>query len=401
MVDSTQSSRKSSPAPPNPSASYQHATKRFKTGNEVSTPTSSSTTASKPGNAPPNATGSSALDPDTLSDVLLSAGVDLKEEESFLSRSIYGGSSALNRSATSGTGTSGQGGSHLSNDSSSGQRGSISSSVTISGPSKTSGSGDVDDGTLPPILERIYKYQEQNRAAPFLDPGRLQLILSNHAKDSGVTLPTDVKELEAMLYLVSYSCKEWVSDILTNALVLSRHRRRARTGVYSDVSRALRKIANQEKTEEDKRAEKKAQLLAQGEENGLNGENKGSGEGKAKGDNASAGDDHKDGSSKRGKNASAVDEINYSVTNATVNMMTLGGSKRKYSWLTEGASGGGNAGGSGGNRGLGTGLRSDGTARFREVREEQTLVVRDLLGALEHQRAGVHKTLLKGYTKRY
>lgn len=81
-------------------------------------------------------------------------------------------------------------------------------------------------------------------------------------------------------------------------------------------------------------------------------------------------------------------------------MMTLG-SKRKYSWLTEGAGGGGASGGAATttHRATGSGLRSDGSVRYREAREEQGLVVRDLLAALEHQRTGVINTVMKGYAK--
>lgn len=119
-------------------------------------------------------------------------------------------------------------------------------------------------------MERIYKYQQEHQGVPFLDPGRLQLILDNEAQDAGLNLPPDAKEMEAILALISYACQEWVSDVVTSALVLSRHRRRSRNNVHSDVSRALRSIAQTEKEVEDKRLARKAVLLGDNESDNEN-----------------------------------------------------------------------------------------------------------------------------------
>lgn len=48
------------------------------------------------GNVVQGSAPSSSVDPEMLSDALLSAGVDLKEEESLLSRSLYGTGAAQN-----------------------------------------------------------------------------------------------------------------------------------------------------------------------------------------------------------------------------------------------------------------------------------------------------------------
>lgn len=319
---------------------------------------------------------SSSVDPEMLSDALLSAGVDLKEEESLLSRSLYGTGAAQNGPSR-----------FLGQSSASGL------SEAVNGPRQNE---TADKGTgpapLPSVLERIYKYQQEHQNVPFLDPGRLQLILENEAKDSGLSLPPDSKEIEAILSLISYACQEWVSDVVISALVLSRHRRRSRNNVHSETSRALRAIAQKEKESEDKWLVRRAAIL---------GENEFENEGLEKPSKKEKTNDDGDGESKgkRGRNA-ANEEINYSAANATVNMMTLG-TKRKYSWLLDGAGGAKTDGsmGPGGLKATGAGMRSDKSVRYREAREEQGLVVRDLLAALEHQRTGALSTLLKGYAK--
>lgn len=329
-----------------------------------------------------------------LSDALLSAGVDLKEEESLLSRSLYGaGSGAARSSATFTTGAGG---------------GLGSSAIGGTAGDSSSGTGGTGAAVLPSLLDRIYQYQQTHQQVPFLDPGRLQYILDSHAHDIGLSLSKDSREVDAIMTLISYACQEWVSDIVTTSLVMSRHRRRSRNNAHSEVSRALRGIAQKDKDEDEKRLIRKAQIIGENEENGdASGKGaSGSGAASSKKERAGADDDGNDeGTKTRGRGrGTQPDEINYSAANATVQMMTLG-SKRKYSWMTEGAGAGAGAGGAGGAgpgasmRGTGVGLRSDNTVRYREVREEQGLVIRDLMMALEHQRAGVLGTIMKGYAK--
>ncbi|VVT53997.1 uncharacterized protein SAPINGB_P003855 [Magnusiomyces paraingens] len=389
---SAYSSKRTSPAP-----ASQPVPKRVKVSNESSSPSiiNSSHGPIIPGTG--NAPSSSSLDPEMLSDALLSAGVDIKEEESLLSRSLYGsGTSSGSKYSTSITSGVGSGGTSFNDGGINGHI--LKESYGVSAP------------VLPPLLERIYEYQQRRNQTPFLDPGRLQYIFNSHAHDMGLSLSKDIREVDAMLTLISYSCQEWLSDIITSSLVISRHRRRSRNNVHSEVSRALRNIAQKEKEDEEKRLVRKAQKIGENDENGegkgASGNGSGSGLSKKERNNADDSNTNEEGTKARGRGrGTQSDEINYSAANATVQMMTSG-SKRKYSWLTEGTNTGGvgnatNAAGSALNiRGSGAGLRSDGTVRYREVREEQGLVVRDLILALEHQRAGVLNAILKGYSKK-
>lgn len=187
-----------------------------------------------------------------------------------------------------------------------------------------------------------------------MDTAAAELNLSPNPSDQNV------------LKLISFACEEWIKDILGTAIVLSRHRRRSRNTVHSDVARALRGIAQKDKDTEYQRIAKK--LTNQGPDTGKDGP--------------------------EDKKAALSEDNLYKAANATALMMTSG--KRKYSWMTGGTAGGAAGGGA---RAIPGTQRSDSGVRFREAREEQGFVLRDLLGAMEEQRVGVERALQKGYAK--
>ncbi len=194
----------------------------------------------------------------------------------------------------------------------------------------------------------------------------------------------------AVLKLISLACEDWIKEVVHTAVILSRHRRRSRnTGAHSEISKALRQLAQRDKDREYQRIAQK--LTAS------------NGSGSGSGDGSGGKDDDKKGA---GGSASAAlsEESQYKAANATALMMTSG--KKKYSWMVGGGAGAGGAGAgkdghdrSRGALGGAGNQRSDGGIRYREAREEQGLVLRDLLGAMEEQRVGVEKALQKGYAR--
>lgn len=320
-----------------PSLPMQPAIKKLKAGDGAAQTGGPAT-----GSAPNN------VDPEALSDALLSAGVDLKEEETIMSLSL---SSSSKPASTSYGGYSG------------GYMGSASGSGGLALSSTTAGlyGGDLSTGTAAAAAAAA---NQPPLYTPFLELARLRVMLDAAASEHSLGAnPTNDPQV---LQLISYACEEWIKDILDKAIVLSRHRRRSRNTVHSDVGRALRGLAQKDKDTEYQRIAKK--LTHQGPDGAKD-----------------LGDDKK----------TAMSEDNqYKAANATALMMTSG--KRKYSWMTGGAGGGP---GGGGARAIAGAQRSDGGVRFREAREEQGLVLRDLLGAMEEQRVGVERALQKGYTK--
>uniref|UniRef100_A0A060T0M6 Transcription initiation factor TFIID subunit 4 n=1 Tax=Blastobotrys adeninivorans TaxID=409370 RepID=A0A060T0M6_BLAAD len=267
------------------------------------------------GGAPP----APSMDPDQLSDALLSAGVDLKEEENLLSSSLSIADASRQHAGMYGA-----------------------------GPDASAAYG-----------------RYVSPATEFLNAQILRQLVRKSASDEGVRYLSE-KDSEIVRFL-SVACQEWLSDIITNAVVLNRHRRRSRNDVHSDISRALRNIAIKDKEREERRLAERALQESAREAGG-------------------------DGSEKGAKKSAAVnEETQYRAANATAAMMT---GKKKYSWLTGGA---GASPGAGAPR-PGAG-RSDSGINYREAREEPQLALRDLLGALEERRFGVEGALVKGYAK--
>lgn len=275
-----------------PPTSVFPAAKRLK-NDEVSTS----------GGATPSSSSGPPVDPDQLSDALLSAGVDLKEEENLLSSTLQAPDSARLDS----------------------RNGSIS----------------------------VYP-QTKLVVTNLLDTKNLQNIVRKTSTEMGIKHVYD-KEQDIST-LLSLSCEEWLSDIITDAIVLSRHRRKSRNDVHSNLSRVLRNIAIKDKEREDQANARKAVLQP---------------------DSQAAQEDKKNTS----------EETQYRQANLTASMMT---GKKKYSWLT------GSGPGNNPNR---TDFRADSHIRFREAREEPGIALRDLLGALEEKRFGVEKAIIKGYAR--
>lgn len=242
--------------------------------------------------------GGQPLDPDQLSDVISAVGLDLKQEEALLQ-------------------------------------------------------GGVPQGGYG---QQQYGYRQQGHA--LLDQKRVAYTVRQLSQEAGLRFNSDRAGETALL--ISHACEEWLNQILTQALVLSRHRRRSRNSVHSSLSRALKNIAVKDKEREDKRTERKNLL-------GL---------------------DHSEPES-----AANPDDQQHRAANMTAAMMSSG--KKKYSWMAGGV--GASAGGMG--RMQQGGGRGDSSIKTREAKEEPGVALRDLLGALEKERAGVEKAVVKGYAK--
>ncbi|KAG5363697.1 Transcription initiation factor TFIID subunit 4 [Yarrowia sp. B02] len=239
------------------------------------------------------------LDPDQLSDVISAVGLDLKQEEALLQQGVPQG-----------------------------------------------GYG----------VPQQFGYRQQGHA--LLDQKRVAYTVRQMSTEAGLRFNSDRAGETALL--ISHACEEWLNQILTQALVLSRHRRRSRNSVTSSLSRALKSIAVKDKEREDKRAERKNLL-------GL---------------------DHAEPES-----AANPEDQQHKAANMTAAMMSSG--KKKYSWMAGGV--GASAGGM--RMGQTGGGRGDSAIKTREAKEEPGVALRDLLGALEKERAGVEKAIVKGYAK--
>lgn len=201
---------------------------------------------------------------------------------------------------------------------------------------------------------------------PFLHPEQVSNYMRKVGKEQNFNLtPTKNPEI---LDMMSSACENYMKDILTNAIVISRHRRKAvkiNSGRRSEVSAALRAIALIQKKEEERRVKKRIAL-------GLEKEDY--------------------------ENKIDSEETLHRASNVTAGLRA--GSKKQYGWLTSSV-----------NKPTSLGAKSSGkvasdiTARgesglkFREAREEPGIVMRDLLFALENRRNGVQTIISKGYAK--
>ncbi|KAK9458737.1 transcription initiation factor TFIID component TAF4 [Lipomyces oligophaga] len=290
-----------------------------------------------PANAPV-ASGGSGLakeDPSVMSDAIISAGIDLRAEEELLLAGPRTHGSMGNTGPPIGTGyrANSMGGQQLMyND--------------------------------PALMQR---------RTPFLN---LQAVPTAAAVALSAT--GEGRGNDAMM-LISLACKEWLSDILTAAIITARYRRdsgirSSSTSNASDVAKALRQIAIRDKELEDKYQLEKAQLEIR------------------------MGSDSK---------PHASEEVMHRQTNATAAMMVSGGRRKKYSWMTGTAGGAGgvsSVNSSPGTPGVGSrdsaGLSSNNHGiRIREAREEPGVVMRDLLYVLENERDAVRNLIMKGWCK--
>lgn len=141
-------------------------------------------------------------DPDKLSDALLSAGVDIREEEALLSSTV----------------------------------------------ARAKAAGQSAIQTVP-------------EHPPFLHPKNVSDYMKRVASEQN--FHQEFSKNPEILGLMSTACELYMKDIVTNSLTLSIHRRRAvrlNTGRRSEVSRALRDLALRQKVQEEKRVQRRIAL---------------------------------------------------------------------------------------------------------------------------------------------
>ncbi|SCU81733.1 LAMI_0B07448g1_1 [Lachancea mirantina] len=250
---------------------------------------------------------SKITDPDKLSDALLSAGVDIREEEALLS-----------------------------------------STVSMGKPGATAANTQIP--SHPPVLH------------PAHVAGYMKKVAGEQNFYQDFSKSTDV------VGMVSAACETFMRDIITNSLVVSRHRRRSvklNVGRKSEVSRLLRDLAVKQKEQEERRVKRRIAM-------GLEKE---------------AAEDKLE-----------TEETLHRASNATANMMIAGG-KKKYSWLNAGSKNTNNAVKVVGKVSSDVAARGEIGIRYREAREEPGIVMRDLMSALENRRMGVSSVISKGYAR--
>ena len=256
------------------------------------------------------------IDPEQMGDVLNAAGVDLREEESLLSKGLVN------------------------------EPGGLAGARLLHAPK------DNDFRSM--LLSADYLRDKMSSIASEqglklgIDPGPSAGGLSNDP-----------------LGLISTSCEEWLSTLLEEAAAYSRHRRLALNPTsnqeQSEVSVALKALVRKDKEAEAKHDALKAKL-------GLTGQPD---EGKDKDENAQK------------------------TVNDTARLLTgTIGRKKKFSWMADGASNAGSSAARGSTR-----RQNADPTRFREIKEENGIVMRDLIPALERKHDGVKKALIRGYAK--
>ncbi|AGO11245.1 AaceriACL016Cp [[Ashbya] aceris (nom. inval.)] len=246
-------------------------------------------------------------DPDKLSDALLSAGVDIKEEEALLSSTV----------------------------------------TTMKSNSQ------VSNSQIP-------------LHPPFLHPSHVASMMKKVAAEQNFN--QDFSKSSELLSLMSTACELYIRDIITNSIIISRHRRKAvklNSGRRSETTRVLRDLALKQREQEERRVKRR---IALGLEKEITDPKLDSG------------------------------ETLHRASNATANMMIAGG-KKKYSWLTSGSKVNSTDLKNPGKVSSAVAARGDLGIKFREAREEPGIVMRDLLHALENRRVGVNNTIAKGYAR--
>lgn len=222
----------------------------------------------------------------------------------------------------------------------------------------------------------------------FLNSYHVASFMNKIAKENGVT--QNFLEDPELLELMSASCENWLSHIITKTIILSRHRRRGipnlnskgkQTGSIqrSELSKELRNLANKQKELEEKRVNKRIIL---GLESGIGSVN-----------------DDEAGSGKAG-----AEETLHRAANATAAMMTMNPGRKKYSWMTANSNSTDDKNGTtekstAGKQSSIISVRGDNGLRYREIRSGNSVTMKDLLGAIEDERMGTEKAVLKGYAK--
>ncbi|KAK6464699.1 TAF4-domain-containing protein [Scheffersomyces coipomensis] len=234
-------------------------------------------------------------------------------------------------------------------------------------------------------LKQIIK---ASKPPPFLNNYHLAAFINKVATNNGIQ-QNFLQEAD-LLELVSAACESWMSNIIQKTIILSRHRRRgipnlnvkankkgstANANSRSELSKELRNIAVGQKELEERRVQKRIML-------GLE---------KSDPSNDGLGGDGKAG----------AEETLHRAANATAAMMSNTG-RKKYSWMTS-------ANGAGAEAAKGTdekskkssiiAIRGENGLRFREIRSGNSVTMKDLLGAIEDERMGTDKAIVKAYAK--
>ncbi|SCU80865.1 LADA_0B09934g1_1 [Lachancea dasiensis] len=265
----------------------------------------------KPASSAQQASSKMQTDPDKLSDALFSAGVDIREEEALLNSSTN-----------------------------------ITKSVSQN-------NGQAINNQIAP-------------QTPLLHPSHVASFMKKVGSEQNFN--QDFSKAHEVLSLMSSTCEAFLRDVITNSLIMSRHRRRSirlNSGRRSEVSRAMRDIAIQQKEQEEKRVKRRISM----------GLEKETAEAKME-----------------------TEETLHRASNATANMM-IAGSKKKYSWLNAGPKTNNNSVKVLGKVSSDVAARGEMGIRYREAREEPGIVMRDLLNALENRRVGVNTIIPKGYAR--
>lgn len=211
-----------------------------------------------------------------------------------------------------------------------------------------------------------HSYINRVKAKPFLEPYHVSSFMSKVAHANGIQQHF-INDPD-LLDLVSSACEQWISSILTKTIILSKHRRRNKSvPLKSDLSKELKNLAQKQKDLEEKRVNKRILL------------------GLEKNDQP---EEVKHG----------AEETLHRAANATAAMMSSG--KKKYSWMN--ASSTPETVIKTVDKGKPSSIissRGDNGLRLREIRPGDTVNMKDLLTAIEGERIGTTKAVVKGYAK--
>lgn len=220
----------------------------------------------------------------------------------------------------------------------------------------------------------LHAPKDRDYESMLLSYDKLRSIMGRIAGNSGLKLGIDDGSSlgglnQDPLSLMSTSCEEWLSSILIEAAAYSRHRRLAMNATnpseQSSLSRALKQLVHKDKEAEKRHESMKVQLGLADREG--DGEDRGS------------------------------EESMQRAANDTARMMTAAvGRKKRFSWMSDSSTGGNSATSA---RMSGSRRQGNDPAKFKETREENGIVMRDIIPALERKHMGVKKALIRGYAK--
>lgn len=242
--------------------------------------------------------------------------------------------------------------------------------------------------------QQLANRQRQNFGplSSFLHPYHVALFMNRTARENGVAQNFMIDP--EMLDFMSAACKEWISNIVMKTIALARHRRRGipafnnKNGPAgkqktipplqrSEISKELRNLALKQKEQEERRVAKRLAL-------GL---------------------EKSDEVAPETGNKAGAEETLHRAANATAAMMTMNPSRKKYSWMTSGASDSSDVGKASpakdntSKQSTLISTRGDNGLRYREIRTGNMVTTKDLLGVLEEERMATSKALIKGYAK--